>query len=132
MALRYLPDNPLDFVGAVQRHMPDDFANTAIPLPKRLLPVLKLFTDFSKGADVKTKINIKDGIATFALQSQSCSITKHLAMPWHPDLQAVDISGVSLLCEACRWAERILFTERAVITNAGANFCLCAASPTRD
>jgi hypothetical protein len=125
------PDNPLDFVRTVQRHMPTDYDSEAIPVPKGLAATAQelavITVDGGRHSDSEVGISITDGIATFEAESDLGAITKQLRMPRHPDVQTK--FKVSLLCEACRWAERILFTERAIIMNSGPDFYLCTAAP---
>jgi DNA polymerase III sliding clamp (beta) subunit (PCNA family) len=130
-------DNPLDFVDVVQRHVPKTYASTAIPLPKELRSLLKRSTIVALALNDSfiwkpTTIDVKDGIGTFESQSyyiDGATITEHLRMPGHPDVQTG--FKVSLLCKACTTeAERILFTEHAVIMNSGPHFYLCTARPS--
>jgi hypothetical protein len=127
------PDNPLDFVRTVQRHMPTDYDSEAIPVPKGLAAAAQelaiITVDGGTHSDSEIGISITDGIATFEAESDLGAITKQLRMPRHADVRAT--FKVSLLCEACTWAERILFTKNSIIMNSGPHFFLCAATPSR-
>jgi hypothetical protein len=126
------PDNPQDFVRTVQRHMPTDYDSEAIPVPKGLAAAAQelavITVDGGRHSDSEVGISITDGIATFEAESDLGAITKQLRMPRHPDVRAT--FKVSLLCEACTWAERILFTKNSIIMNSGPHFYLCAATPS--
>ena len=107
---------PLDFKAALRRHLPQDFAARAIPMPSQLGSLLKRAACLAdiKGNESRTKISVKDGIAKFHTQSDRGVLDDTLAFPGHPDVQIS--TNAALLLRACAAHDkRILITEGCVI-----------------
>jgi hypothetical protein len=112
-------ENPLEFDDTLTRFLPRDFNDKAIPIPKKLRAVLQRADRITgiKGADVKTRVTVSDGQATFCSRSARGQAADRLALPGHPD---VDIRvSVDLLLKGLRGAERVLISERVAILSSG-------------
>jgi len=100
---------PLDFAAAVRTHMPKNVDRGMIDIPERLNVALGVLSRISsiKGAEERTKVRIRAGKCTLAVESKRGSASDELQLKGHPDIET-DIYA-SVLLAGCQRFNRIMF-----------------------
>jgi DNA polymerase III sliding clamp (beta) subunit (PCNA family) len=106
---------PLDFARVISRNVPNNLKDVAVAVPDDLASCLDravLITD-TDAKNIKTKVTINGGQATFESQSPRGRVVDRVHMKNHPDV-SVDFTA-TYVRDACARYKRILFTENAIV-----------------
>jgi DNA polymerase III sliding clamp (beta) subunit (PCNA family) len=105
-------EQPMDFKGALQRHLPKDFAERAVAIPPelgRFFQRAALVTNI-KGNEAPTRITIQGGTAHFHSESERGLVNESIALPGHPDVK-VAFNAAQFVKARARY-DRVLFTDK--------------------